>query len=364
MASTPLSDDSRLPSLSRPQLLLTAYTVLTVIALVYAASTSSAAFGVYNSQWDGAGELRDIAGEAGANVTVGTNVSQYPTTGADGTVAVVLSPAESYSSSEQARVAEFVQNGGTLIVAEDYRPHGNTLLAAVGADARFDGRAVYDNRNYYRNSSFPEATPAGDYPETAGVDTVVLNYGTTVSAGDATTLVNTSKYAYLDTNGNAELDNEEQLASRPVVTSESVGDGRVIAVGDPSIFVNAMLERGDNRRFVRNLLADHDAALLDYSHAGSVPPVAAAILAVQRSDALLLFCGVVLVGTLLVFDRRLDERLRDRLREYNSHDTDPQLSPDGVEQYLRARHPDWETAQIERVTEAVIKQRAERQRND
>jgi len=364
MASTPITEDSWLPSLSLPQVLLTAYIAIMVIALVYAASTSSAAFGVYNSQWDGAGELQNVAADAGTNVTVGTNVSQYPTTDADGTVAVVLSPTESYSQTERERVAAFVQNGGTLVVAEDYRPHGNTLLAAVGADARFDGRALYDNQNYYRNSSFPEATPAGDYPETAGVDTVVLNYGTTVRPGDATTLVNTSEYAYLDTNGNAELDNEEQLASRPVVTSESVGDGRVIAVADPSIFVNAMLERGDNRRFVQNLLAGHDAALLDYSHAGSVPPLAAAVLAVQRSDALLLLCGVVLVGTLLAFDRRLDESLRNWLREYRGHDRDPHLFRDGVEQYLRERHPDWDGVQVERVTEAVIKQRSERQHND
>ena len=311
MASTPSPDDSWLPPLSLPQLLLAAYAVLTVIALVYAASTSSAAFGLYNSQWDGAGELRGVAADTGTNVTVGTNVSQYPTTDADDTVAVVLSPTEPYSPSERSRVAAFVRNGGTLVVAEDYRPHGNSLLAAVGADARFDGRPVYDNRNYYRNSSFPEATPAGDYPETAGVDTVVLNYGTTVSAGDATPLVNTSEYAYLDTNGNAELDDDEQLASRPVVTSESVGDGRVVAVSDPSVFLNAMLERGDNRQFVRNLIGGHDTALLDYSHADSLPPVAAAVLAVQRSDALLLLCGVVVVGTLFAFDRRLDERLRD-----------------------------------------------------
>ncbi|MDT3435457.1 DUF4350 domain-containing protein [Haloarcula sp. 1CSR25-25] len=364
MGSIPSHSDSWLPSLTLPQLLLAAYTGLTVVALVYAASTSSAAFGAYNSQWDGAGELRSVAADTGTNVTVGTNVSQYPTTDADGTVAVVLSPEKPYAPSERSRVAEFVQNGGTLVVAEDYRPHGNTLLAAVGADARFDGRTVYDNRNYYRNSSFPEATPVSEAPETAGIDTVVLNYGTTVRAGNATTLVNTSEYAYLDTNGNAELDGGEQLASRPIVTSEPVGEGRVIAVSDPSIFVNAMLERGDNRQFVRNLIGAHRAALLDYSHASSVPPVAAAVLAVQRSDALLLLCGVVLVGVLLAFDRRLDELVWDRLRERRGRGLGPHLSRDGVEQYLNARHPDWESAQIKQVTEAVIKHRAERQRDD
>ncbi|RLM33875.1 DUF4350 domain-containing protein [Haloarcula sp. Atlit-120R] len=364
MALTPLSEDSRLPSLTLPQLLLAAYTALTVIALVYAASTSSAAFGAYNSQWDGTDELRTVAANAGANVTVGTNVSQYQASDPDDTVAVVLSPAEPYSSSERTRIAEFVRSGGTLVVADDYRPHGNALLAAVGAEARFDGRPVYDNRNYYRNASLPEATPVGNYPETAGVDTIVLNYGTTVRAGNATTLVTTSEYAYLDTDGNGELDGEEQLASRPVVTSESVGDGQIIAVSDPSLFVNAMLERGDNRRFVMNLVADHDTALLDYSHAGSVPPVAAAVLAMQRSDVLLLFCGVVLVGVLFAYDRRLDESLRDRFREERSSEPNPHLSREGVKKYLRARHPDWEAAQVERVTEAVIKQRPERQRND
>ncbi|EMA02065.1 protein of unknown function [Haloarcula vallismortis] len=364
MALTPSPDDSWRPSLTLPQLLLATYTAVTIIAVVYAASTSSAAFGAYNSQWDGAGELRAVAADTGANVTVGTNVSQYTASDPDDTVAVILSPAEPYSSSERTRIREFVRSGGTLVVAEDYRPRGNDLLAAVGADARFDGRPVYDNRNYYRNASLPEATPVGDDPETAGVDTIVLNYGTTVRAGNATTLVTTSEYAYLDTDGNGELDGAEQLASRPVVTRESVGDGRVIAVSDPSIFVNAMLERGDNRRFVRNLIANHDTALLDYSHAGGVPPVAAAVLALQRSDVLLLFCGVVLVGALFAYDRRLHESLRTRLREERGHKPNPGLSREGVKKYVSARHPDWEETQVQRVTEAIIKQRSERQRND
>lgn len=367
MSATPSPDESwssRIRSLGLPRLLLAAYTVIILIALVYAASTSSAAFGAYNSQWDGTGDLQTIAADTGTNVTVGTNVSQYPTTGANDTVALVLSPNSGYSTGESDRIEQFVRRGGTLVVAEDYRPHGNPLLAAVGASARFDGRPLYDNRNYYRKSAFPEATPAGTHPSTTGVGTVVFNYGTTVEAGNATTLATTSSYAYLDDNGNAELDGDERLASRPVATSEPVGEGRVIAVSDPSVFVNAMLDRGDNRQFVRNLVGGHDRALLDYSHAGGVPPLAAAVLAVQRSSSLLLFCGGILVGLLLALDRRVDVQFRDRIREYRERETPTQVSESGVEQYLRTRHPDWDTSQIKRITEAVIKQRNERQRND
>ncbi len=120
-----------------------------------------------------------------------------------------------------------------------------------------------------------------------------------------------------------------------------------------------MLERGDHRRYVQNPRRSRPAQL-EYSHASSIPPVAAAVLAVQRSDALLLFCGVVLVGALLAYDRRLDEPIRDRFREYSGREPDPHLSRDGVDKYLSGRHPDWESAQVKRVTEAVIKQRPDR----
>lgn len=364
MSTRPDSITDRVRTIGLPRLLFVGYVVLMTIALIYAASTSSAAFGAYNAKWDGAGQLQTVAGDAGANVTVGTNVSQYPTANAGDTVALVLSPEDGYTSSEAAQVEQFVRAGGTLIVAEDYRPHGNALLGSIGAQARVDGRALYDTRNYYRKSAFPEVAPAATTPATAGVETAVFNHGTAVRPGNSTTLLNSSSYAYLDTNGNAELDNSERLDSRSVATSESVGAGRVIVIGDPSMFINAMLERGDNRQFVQNLFSGHSQVLLDYSHVGGVPPLAAAVLAVQRSGSLLLLVGGVVVGALIALDHRVDETLRTWVDTNQPEPTTGQLSEAAIEQYLRTQHPEWNTSQIRRITEAIIRQRTERQSND
>lgn len=356
------TDDPPWRRLDRPNLLLAVYVAVAVVALLYAASTSSVAFGAYNAQWDGSGDMRSVASEAGSSVTVGTNVSQYPTADANATVAFVLSPREPYTQTEVDRIERFVRAGGTLVVAEDYRPHANDLLSGIGASARVDGRPLYDTRNYDRTAAFPEVTPTDSSPATEGVETVVFNHGTVVEPGDATPLLTTSSYAYLDDDGDGELDDDESLASRPVATTEPVGSGRVVVVSDPSVFVNAMLERGDNRQFARNLLGP--TVLLDYSHAGGVPPLATVVLALRRSGWLLALCGAVLIATLVSIDRRADERLREYVRERRSPPDPGRLSAGGVETLLRSRHPDWDDARIGRVTEAVMSQRRKRQRDD
>jgi len=355
-------DDPPWKRIDGPKALLALYAVVAVVALLYAASTSSMAFGAYNAQWDGTGDMRTVASENGSSVTVGTNVSQYPTADANGTVAFVLSPGEDYTQPEVDRIERFVRAGGTLVVAEDYRPHSNDLLSGVGASARVDGRPLYDTRNYDRTAAFPEVTPTGTASLPESVETVVFNHGTVVEPGDATPLLSTSSYAYLDEDGDGELDDGESLASRPVATTESVGAGHVVVVGDPSVFVNAMLDRGDNRQFARALLGPR--VFLDYSHAGGVPPLAAAVLALRRSGWLLALCGALLAGILVGLDRRVDERLREYARERRSAGDPGELSASGVETLLRSRHPDWKDARIARVTEAVMSQRRKRQSND
>src|SRR5699024_7825163 len=70
-----------------PQLVLVALTVVTVVGLVLAASTSSVAFGSYNDAWDGASELREQAQAAGADSEIVRDTDRYANASAKGTVA-------------------------------------------------------------------------------------------------------------------------------------------------------------------------------------------------------------------------------------------------------------------------------------
>jgi len=83
--------------------------------------------------------------------------------------------------------------------------HGNALLSDVGATARLDGALLRDERNYYRSPALPVAQPVEEHPYTSGATDLTLNYGTAVTPNDATTLVRTSEFAYLDTDRSGSL---------------------------------------------------------------------------------------------------------------------------------------------------------------
>jgi hypothetical protein len=287
-----------------PQVVLFALAVVLVLSLIVAASTSSSAFGSYNTAWDGATDLRGMATDSGADAQVVTNVSAYPTADANGTVAVVLAPQEPYTDAETERLRAFVENGGTLVVAEDFGEPGGTLLAGLGTSMRVTGVSLRDERYYYQGPALPEARNTTPELRQAGVESVTLNHPSTLRAGDGEVLVRSSEYAYVDQNRNEELDDNESLAARPIVARQSLGAGQVIAVSDPSLFLNAMLDRPGNTAFVAWLFADSETVLLDYSHAGGQPPLIALLSWLRGSPLAQVSLGVVGLAGILAWDRR------------------------------------------------------------
>ena len=341
--------------LDYPRAVLLALVVVTGIAIVVAASTSSASFGVYNAAWNGASELRAQADEAGTESDIVRNTTAYGDVEANGTVAVVLSPDAGYGPGEVARVRQFVASGGTLVVAEDFGSHGNDLLAGVGATARVDGRLLRDDRYNYRSPAMPIARGVSNRSLTRGVEQVTLNYGTGVEPNGATVLVNTSGYAYFDENGNEELDENETLGTYPVATVERVGNGSVIVLGDPSALINVMVERPGNRAFVGNLFGAHERVLLDYSHVRGFPPLALALLVLRDSIVLQLALGVGGIAAIGLWTRGAHERLvrivnRRREGRYSSRP----VNEAEIEAFVERRHPDWEEERVRRVLRGIL----------
>ncbi|WP_121820741.1 DUF4350 domain-containing protein [Halostella salina] len=355
-----------LSALTYPQVLLAALLVATVAGVGVAASTSSAGFGAYNPAWDGASDLRTIADEQGTESQIVRDTAAYDTLGPNETVAVVLSPDEPYDANDTERVRTFVENGGTVVVAADFGANGNDLLAGLGADARVDGAPLRDERHYYRAPALPVATNVSNHSLTSGVRRVTLNHGSAVNASGATVLIASSSYGYLDRNGNDTIDDNETLASYPVATVERAGDGRVIAVSDPSILINAMLERTDNRAFAGNLLGSADTVVLDYSHSEELPPLVALQLTVQRSAVLQVLLGVLGVLGVGAWARRPSVSVPIPIpwSDDSPDNAGPFLSTEEVAETVRRRHPDWQADRVERVTEGIMRRRSERTDDD
>jgi len=288
---------------SFPRLLLVVLVFCIGLTVIIIGTTSTAAFSPYNTGWDGTDQLQEMAADNGA-VSVAASTDEYESVEPSATTAIVLAPDAAYDSTDRERVETFVDDGGTLVVADDFGPNGNQLLADVGATARFDGAMLRDRETNFRQSSFPVANSVSAHPTTENVTQLTLNNGTVVEPNGAMPVVSSSPFSYLDPVGTDELDEETTFRSYPVVTVESVGDGTVIAVSDPSIFINAMLERNDNEVFAENLLTTNEEVLLDSSHTAETPPFVAGLSWLSETPAVAAAGGVVVLGVVAVVGRR------------------------------------------------------------
>lgn len=346
--------DRPLSDRSYPELVFGVYAVVVIATLVVVASTTGAAFGAFTFSWQGTSELREQAESSGAEPIVVTDTEGYEEVPADGTVAVVLSPEEAYEGEDRERLRTFVENGGTLVVADAFGPHGNSLLEDVGTSARFDGDPLRDERNYYRSPSLPVVTSVADHPYVAESEGLTLNHGTAVEPGEATVLAQSSEYSYLDRNRNEELDDDETLATHAVITTEEVGEGEVVAVSDPSVFINTMLDRPGNRAFADGLFSFHDRVLFDASHSGEIPPVAMAVLSLRESAALQAILGSALVLSIaLLHQSSAIARLSDRLRDRMDPGERAGLSEAEMRRLLAERYPDWSETRRDRLVTTI-----------
>jgi hypothetical protein len=334
-----------------------------LVTLVYAASTSGTVFDAYNSRWDGSASLRGIADQTDTEINLIQETETYTTVETDA-VAFVLAPTENYTTQEVAQLRTFIRRGGTLVLASDTRssPAGERLLRALGSAVGFVNATVRDEQYTYRSPAMPVARNVRNHTLTRDTESVTLNYGTALRPGNATVLVNTSEFAYLDRDGSQSITGNETLARRPVIVEEQFGNGTVVTVSDPSVFINSMLERPGNEQFVRNLAGTHQRVLLDYSHTAAVPPLVAALLTVRQSPLLQILLGVVGLALVVVWGRNVDVgSLVANPKKTDDASTAAGITVDAadVAAYLRREYPEWDEERTQRIAESAVRDRGE-----
>ena len=342
---------------SIPTLVLLVLAGAVLIGVVAAGSSSGAAFNAFNPDWDGGSELREQAEAGGVETEIITAVSAYEDADPNNTVAVILAPDQHYADEDAATIREFVDEGGTVLIADDWDGPANELLADLNASSRIDGTPLRDERNYYRTPAFPLTANATSHEYVEGLDEFTLNHGTALDAGDADVLLESSEYAYLDHNRNETLDDDEVLQVRPVMTTEAQGDGQVLAVSDPSALINVMLDREDNRAFVHRLAGDHDTFLVDTSHSEAVPPLIQVLLFVRGSGLVQLLVGFAAIFGIGAWHRGHVRRAFDRVRaaRHPAEQVDTGAPSDReIEAWLEQNYPNWDGDRRETVMRAII----------
>mgnify|MGYP006282414675 CR=1 FL=1 len=287
-----------------PQALLWALVGVLIAVLLVSASTSAAAFSVFNPSWDGSSGVQSTATESGIETRVALSTEAYTDVSPTETTALIIGPDETYTASELTKIRQFIAAGGTLVVADDFGS-GNQILTGIGVETRLNGHLLRDPQNNGPTTAMPTATIVSNASDFTSAETVMLNYATVVTAENATILARSSEFSYLDRNNNNEIDDNESIQSYPVVAQEEIGNGTVIIVSDGSLFINAMLERAENQAFTTDLVGDTELILLDGTHTTASDPPLQVALVTLRTHSWAQFTIMLLFGILGYFSPRL-----------------------------------------------------------
>lgn len=243
--------------------------ILAVVALVLVISLlciwfypSAQDFMAGNTMWNG---IRDFSREFGAeNIDSLDDLPDSPER-----VVLVAIPYLDYSDEELGRMKRFVDDGGTLLLMDDYG-YGNNVLAYLGVGIRFTNKPVLDPVFCYKNQSLPRITDFAPDVQASDIDVIMLNHATTLTnVKESEAIAWSSDASFLDVNENGVLDAGEPKGPFAVAAQFRFGKGTLALVSDPSVIINTMLDRDDNYNFTRYLTRPRGkqlGILVDSSH--------------------------------------------------------------------------------------------------
>jgi hypothetical protein len=190
-----------------------------------------------------------------------------------GSTLLIVGPSVNYTSQEADRVMQFLQQGGRVIVMDDFGT-ANSLLGNISAPISITHTPVCQDLDYYKKPSFPIVGNIAGSSITANVSSLVFNHPAPLQVSEGVdVLARTTVMGWLDPNDNAVMDKEEKFDSYPLVARAAYGSGELIVAGDADLAINAMQDQGDDGVLMSNILRS-GTVYLDVGHGQQVPPLA------------------------------------------------------------------------------------------
>ena len=216
--------------------------VLVVGFVLFAGNALATPFDLTGSDWEGGAELVRLArSELGAARVVPTSQLDFGELKPDDGL-LLLYPERSLDVDE---LSKFMRAGGRVILLDDFG-RGEGLLQSFGMKRVPAPRHPAESLRH--NPQLALAEPASAHPVVADVSRVVTNHPTGLSHPDLSPVL--------------KIRSEGTEADVYVAVAGAVGQGRLLAVGDPSIVMNSMLKYAGNKTFARGLVryaVDSDA---------------------------------------------------------------------------------------------------------
>ncbi|MGZ4848573.1 MAG: DUF4350 domain-containing protein [Halobacteriota archaeon] len=333
--------------------------VAVIVAGALAASapilnTTKEDFSTFNQDWNGCSHLKEVAAGEGYSPRALFSISDIHSTSDTG-VLVMLNPSSTTSVTDQdlSTLKNFVENGGSLVLANDFGD-GNAVLQGLGlrSSVTFSGAVLNDNATNWVDATHPLVTDISSSSATAGVHVLYCNYATTLNVTD--TRVEVLARSAPTSSAHAAGANATGSAAgpQPVAASLEYGKGRVILLSDPSLFINGMVEKGDNERLFASLMANLTGGatatplLFDESHRTANPPLPLVYERINTDDTvkyvivLVSIAAVVAGMNVAAFKRKPHPQVTLG---------DAPVDTDAAVEDIVDAHPTWRRSQVKRL---------------
>jgi hypothetical protein len=241
--------------------LLTAIAIVALLALIWFFPPTGD-FRVGNPFWNG------YSGFSGSfNATAISSMNGLPAN-SSGAVLVDV-PYAPFTSRDLSRLQQFVAEGGTLVLMDDYG-YGNQILEYLELNVSFSGVPLLDPLFNYKNDFFPRISNFSAILNLSSTADFAMDRGTALLTNDSSrVLAWSSSFSFLSPNGGSAMSAGDTLGPLPVAYYQRIDKGMVIAVADPSIVINSMIGVDSNYAFINNIInlnGNHGAMYIDQSH--------------------------------------------------------------------------------------------------
>lgn len=273
--------------------------------LVVHLSANNMEFSRYNPGWNGTSSFFfDLDRHRMADIVAPSDLLDQP----GNATLLIIAPYRHPSKDELAAYTDFLNNGNTIVIADDFGT-GSDILAGLSSPVTIlPGNLSSLDRRYADPWSVVAYRATETGPLSLPPD-IALNHPAALDGG--TPLMVSSVMSWNDANGDKRYTMGEEMGTFPVLVSAESGNGRIVVLSDPSIFINAMYtqpENANNRLFISGLVGGDNRILIDSMNSRTANTTGfSEVLHVLRStvSVQILLIGILMTGLAFAWRRRM-----------------------------------------------------------
>ena len=273
--------------------------------LVVHLSANNMEFSRYNAGWNGTSQFFfDLDRHRISDISEPSQLAGYPRN----TTLLIIAPNRNPTPGEIAAYSAFLKDGGTIFLADDFGS-GNAILNGIGSHITIlPGNLSSLDRRYADPYMVVAYRSVEDGQVLLPAD-IALDRPAALDGG--TPLMLSSVMSWSDANGDKRLNMGESMGMFPVMASEDFGNGRLIVLSDPSIFINSMYtqpENANNRLFIDGLVNGEGKILIDQMNSRTSDANGfSGVLHLLRNTIIIevLIIGILMLGTAWAWKRKI-----------------------------------------------------------